>query len=245
METETAPQQQEQRPQTPVSQEMMDKALKTLTTMLDYLGLEASVKVEGRNTKINLLVSSDDAGRIIGRKGQSLESLQLLVNRMAQKANPDFPKVYIDIDGYSSKRGDRPRRRRREDEGQVEGSAGAASAEDNGDERSRERDERPRHHDRDERPRHNDRDDRRRPHHSRDEEGAEEENSEKDEILRQQAIDAAKEVKRWGEQVTLPQMNSHDRRIIHVTLQEDTEITTESAGEGNLKSVIIALKKKA
>lgn len=260
METETAPQQQEQRPQTPVSQEMMDQALKTLTTMLDYLGLEAGVKVEGRSTKINLLVSSDDAGRIIGRKGQSLESLQLLVNRMMQKSNQDFPKVYIDIDGYSSKRGERPRRRRRDDEGRdsAEGSAPAAegsesseegsSDEGRGSRRSYDRgsgrsyDRAPRgdrgdrgrhsHHDRDERPRHNE------------EEGSFEGDAEKDEILKQQALDAAKEVKRWGESVTLPPMNSHDRRIIHVSLQDDAEISTESSGEGNLKSVIIAVKKK-
>ena len=254
METETAPQQQEQRPQTPVSQEMLDKALKTLTTMLDYLGLEASVKVEGRSTKINLLVSSDDAGRIIGRKGQSLESLQLLVNRMAQKANQDFPKVYIDIDGYSSKRGDRPRRRRREDEGPSEGRSPEASAEGSSEsegdsERSYDRSERSDRGERDDRRRRDDRggdrgerDDRRR-HHSRDEEPSEGD-AEKDEILSQQALDAAKEVKRWGEPVTLPPMNSHDRRIIHVTLQDDTEISTESLGDGNLKSVIIAVKKK-
>ena len=102
----------EQRPQIVVTQEMLDKSKKTLATMLDYLGLEGTVKAEGRTSKINLLVSSEDAGRIIGRKGQSLESLQTLLNRMMQKENIDFPKVYIDIDGYSSKRGERREDRR-------------------------------------------------------------------------------------------------------------------------------------
>ena len=97
----------EQRPQIVVTQEMLDKSKKTLATMLDYLGLEGTVKAEGRTSKINLLVSSEDAGRIIGRKGQSLESLQTLLNRMMQKENIDFPKVYIDIDGYSDRKSTR------------------------------------------------------------------------------------------------------------------------------------------
>ena len=59
----------------------------------------------------------------------------------------------------------------------------------------------------------------------------------------QQAKDAAKEVKRWGEAVKLPEMNAHDRRIIHLTLQDDPEITTESEGEGSFKKVVVSLKK--
>ena len=62
--------------------------------------------------------------------------------------------------------------------------------------------------------------------------------------LEQQALDAAKEVKRWGEPVTLPEMNAHDRRIIHVTLKDDPELTTESMGEGAMKKVVISLKKE-
>ena len=69
--------------------------------------------------------------------------------------------------------------------------------------------------------------------------------SDKDEQLRQQALDSAKEVRRWGEAVTLPQMNSHDRRIIHITLENEADLVTESVGEGNFKSVVISLKKES
>ena len=62
-------------------------------------------------------------------------------------------------------------------------------------------------------------------------------------ILRQQSIDASKEVRRWGEPVTLPPMNAHDRRIIHITLEGESDLQTESTGEGNFKSVVISLKK--
>ena len=61
------------------------------------------------------------------------------------------------------------------------------------------------------------------------------------ELLEKQALDAAKEVKRWGEPVKLPEMNAHDRRIIHITLKDDPEVTTESIGEGAIKKVVVSL----
>ncbi|MBO5723661.1 MAG: KH domain-containing protein [Lentisphaeria bacterium] len=97
----------------PVTPEMVEKSKTVLGTMLDYLGLEGTVKAEGKANKINLLIASEDPGRIIGRKGQSLESLQTLLNRMMQKGEEQlFPKIYIDIEGYSSnsKRGEKHER---------------------------------------------------------------------------------------------------------------------------------------
>lgn len=187
------------RPQIEVTDEMIEKSSKTLSTMLDFLGLEGTVKTEKRPSKINLLISSEDAGRIIGRKGQSLESLQLLLNRMMQNGNEDFPKVYIDIDGYSSNGKTVAERRP-----------------------SRERAER------------RERGERR---------GGRRFDSGKEDILQQQALDAAKEVRRWGESITLPAMNSHDRRIIHITLENEPDLHTESIGDGAMKSVVVSLKK--
>ena len=65
-----------------------------------------------------------------------------------------------------------------------------------------------------------------------------------DEKLRQQALDSATEVRRWGDPVTLPPMNSHDRQIIHVTLENAPDLAIESVGEGAVKSVVISLKKE-
>ena len=64
------------------------------------------------------------------------------------------------------------------------------------------------------------------------------------EQLEQQALDAAKEVKRWGDPIKLPEMNAHDRRIIHLALKEDPEVVTESEGEGAMRQVVISLKKQ-
>lgn len=182
------------------SEELALKARNTLGTMLDYLGLNADLKAEVNENNLVLKIKSTEPGRIIGRKGQTLESLQLLVNRMMFKLDEECPHITLDIDGYAS--GDRETKELREEET-------AAS---------------PREY-------------RRRPRRSGD-------NSPHTsvELLEKQAKDAAKEVKRWGEPVKLPEMNAHDRRIIHITLKDDPEVTTESIGEGAIKKVVISLK---
>lgn len=217
-------------------EEKMEKASKTLAMMLDYLGLEAGIKSKEKNGRIYLTTVSDDAGRIIGRKGRTLEDLQLLINKMINKGDEAGPKIYIDVDGYSRK----PQRRRREEtasqeEGKEENAAG------NGEQR---RNERGRKFDRSKeggRGRRFNRDRRER----RDRGNESESYEDRENIVRQQAIDASKEVKKWGEPVTLPPMNSRDRRIVHLALQDDPEISTESreTNDPKLKSVVISLKK--
>jgi len=51
----------------------------------------------------------------------------------------------------------------------------------------------------------------------------------REENLIQQAKDAAKEAKRWGEKVSLPPMNAAERRLVHLALEGDEGIVTESS----------------
>ena len=226
-------------------EEKMKKASTTLATMLDYLGLEANVKAEDRNGRIALIAVSEDAGRIIGRKGQTLDHLQLLVNRMVQRNDTESPRITIDVDGYSKK----PREMR------GRGGEDRGRSDDRGDRDERRGDEQPVGRD-DRGGRGNERRGRERDggernsgrRFSEQDSSVQEPSDEEHEArIRQQAIDASKEVKRWGESVTLPPMNSHDRRIIHITLKEDTEIKTESSESdesSSIKSVIVSLNKK-
>ena len=184
-----------------------EKLIHTLATMFDYLGLSGTFRIEDKGQKLEVKITSEDAGRIIGRKGQTLESLQLILNRIMFKGDEEFPRIMLDIDGYSN--GDRePRERRPRTGGEGEPRA--------------------------ERPARSGRRGSFRGEESR----------QSVEQLEQQARDYAKEVKRWGEPYKTPEMNAHDRRIIHMTLKDDPEITTESEGEGAMKKVVISLKKE-
>ncbi len=224
-------------------EEKIQKAATTLATMLDYLGLEATIKSKEKNNRIYLTAVSEDAGRIIGRRGKTLEDLQLLINKMTQKGDDTSPKIVIDVDGYSKKPD-----RRDEKEGGGDGSRSEGRSGESTERRPEDRSERRRPEGRSDRRSEGRSDRRERPQRERrfqrDDEGGGASEAEREEQVKQQSLDAAKEVKKWGEPVTLPPMNSKDRRVVHVTLQEDTEILTESKEGDNsaLKSVVISLK---
>lgn len=180
-------------------EEMVKKTVTTLATILDYLGLKAEVTAEERNGRIFVRAKSEDAGRIIGKRGQTLDNLQFLLNRMMLRFDTKFPRIAIDVDGYDDDKNEYRKissRRRNE-----------------------------------------------REHTRRKNEREQDRDPNRDENLKQQAMDASKEVKRWGDPVTLPPMNSHERRVIHSTLKNDPEIITESIETDNpkLKRVVVKL----
>ena len=165
--------------------EQKEKAVKTLAMMFDYLGLDAEVRSCDKNEKISLKINSKEPGRIIGKNGQTLDSMQYLLNLMMFSEDKECPKIMLDIDGYAKNNG-----KGRSDRRSKGGKEKTTSAS----------------------------------------------------MLKQQALDAAKEVKRWGDPVTLPPMNARDRRVIHMTLKDDAEVTTQSEGEGAMKKVVISAK---
>jgi spoIIIJ-associated protein len=64
------------------------------------------------------------------------------------------------------------------------------------------------------------------------------------EALAHLALKNGEKVKRSGRPVTLNPMNPHDRRIVHMALQDDKDLKTMSRGEGLYKKVIIYPVKK-
>ena len=54
----------------------------------------------------------------------------------------------------------------------------------------------------------------------------------------------SEKAKKRGAPVSTNPLNSSDRRIVHMEMKKDPELTTWSKGEGNLKRVIIAPKKQ-
>jgi len=73
----------------------------SLEQLLHHLGF-ANVTVEEHHLEEGLLldVKSDDAGRLIGRQGQTLGELQYILNRMLFHQDQDAPKVMLDVSGY-------------------------------------------------------------------------------------------------------------------------------------------------
>ena len=77
-----------------------------LSTMIYKMGYQAKVvgMKEDQNNKIIIELSSPKAANIIGRKGRTLESLQILVNTMAEKFLKNSVNIVLDIENYRDRR---------------------------------------------------------------------------------------------------------------------------------------------
>ncbi len=63
--------------------------------------------------------------------------------------------------------------------------------------------------------------------------------------LEQKAREVADRVRRGGREELLPAMTPIERRIVHIALRDDVDVTTESRGDGFYKRVAILLRSEA
>ncbi len=87
--------------------EAIDVAKEALDTMLGYLGFVATIEVEPDRPDLSLQVITEESKLLIGRHGERLEEIQLLVNRLVQAKIPSAPRVRVDIDHYRALQEDR------------------------------------------------------------------------------------------------------------------------------------------
>jgi spoIIIJ-associated protein len=68
------------------------------------LGLDADVKVEERPGVLSGRLAGDDVGLFIGRRGQTIDAVQHLAQRIVFPEGPSSVRVQIDADGYRERR---------------------------------------------------------------------------------------------------------------------------------------------
>lgn len=147
----------------------LEKGVEGLQRIIDFITTEARVVVEKESDRVLFHVKGGNAGVLIGRRGQTLEAIQYLVEKIVNKHADNRIRVQVDIEGY------------------LEGR------------RSR---------------------------------------------LEELAAKLATKAKRTGKPVTLGQLNSHDRRIVHLSLRDDAAVRTQSMGDGFYRKLVIFPKKK-
>ncbi len=139
--------------------EYLQQAESNFRQLVSLLGLSAELQSKSERNTIYLHVKTDDPGRIIGRKGQTLNALRHLLNSILLNQKKVFPKVLIDVEGNNEeKKKSVPRQNKRS------------------------------------------------------------------EALQSQILDAVKEVKRWGEDVTLAKFTRHDLKQITAIIKDDREL---------------------
>ncbi len=145
-------------------------ARKILEDILRLLEMPAAVEYRVEPERIILNIKGDGSGLLIGRKGQTLDALEYLVNKMVHKDVEGKKRIIVDTENYRARR---------------------------------------------------------------------------EESLVQLAQRLGEKAKKLGRPVTISPMNAHDRRIIHLALQEDKSLRTRSTGTGLFRKLIISPEKKS
>ena len=153
-----------------IEEAAVDAAKEFLQKIFNAMRIEVVMEkfINKNEGVITFKLHGSDMGILIGKHGQTLDSLQYLTNLVANKNSAERIRIVIDIEDYRERR--------------VE-------------------------------------------------------------TLNRLAQRLADKVKRTGERVVLEPMNPHERKIIHVALQNDRRITTLSEGEEPYRRVVIELKK--
>lgn len=81
-----------------------DKATEFLNKILPLMGIEASIETSKTDSEINLNISGEKMGLVIGRRGETLDALQYLTSVIVNKNNDEYVKVTIDTENYRAKR---------------------------------------------------------------------------------------------------------------------------------------------
>ncbi len=81
-------------------------AKKFLTDVFRTMGMETSIEVtyDEENTTVEANIDGDDMGVLIGKRGQTLDSLQYLVSLVVNKNSENYIKVKLDTENYRARR---------------------------------------------------------------------------------------------------------------------------------------------
>ena len=147
---------------------LAERAVEVLTKMLGYMDIsgEARVTSDDPGGVCIEIYNCPNAGLVIGKRGQTLASLQLLVAMMTNRSQPleERRRIILDVEGYRGRR---------------------------------------------------------------------------EQTLQSMASSGADRAKRSGREVALTALDPRERRIVHLALADDPDVTTRSEGEDPNRCVVI------
>ena len=85
-------------------QEIVDAGIKGLQKIVDGITAGATVNLTPKRDKLLFTVSGGDSGVLIGKRGQTLEAIQYLLEKMINKKSTNRVRVLVDVEGYLDKR---------------------------------------------------------------------------------------------------------------------------------------------
>jgi spoIIIJ-associated protein len=80
------------------------RAVDFLTKVFEKMNLEAEITAALDDKTLNVSIEGKDMALLIGRRGQTLDSLQYLVSLVVNKDSEDYIRVMLDTENYRVKR---------------------------------------------------------------------------------------------------------------------------------------------
>jgi len=154
-------------PVTLPEEEAVKVVTEILDTLLGFLGVTGKVEILSDEIPLDLDIEGDDLGILIGRRGQTLASLEYITKLMVVGRLKTWIPLTIDVAGYKKRRRD---------------------------------------------------------------------------SLQRLALYLAEQVKSRRRAITMEPMPANERRIVHLTLADNPDVTTQSMGDGENRKVVILLK---
>ena len=91
-----------------VSPEKLEEAERNIKTFLDdfliKIGKNISFKIEKKSTGLEIYINGEEAGFLIGYRGETLYAFQTIVSTVANKNIDEKVRVWLDIEGYKERR---------------------------------------------------------------------------------------------------------------------------------------------
>jgi spoIIIJ-associated protein len=84
--------------------EIVEFGTQALKRIIDGISADATVKVQQTKEKIFFSVTGGDSGVLIGKRGQTLEAIQYLLEKMINKKTTKKMRIMVDVEGYLEKR---------------------------------------------------------------------------------------------------------------------------------------------
>lgn len=88
----------------PASPELLNEVKELVTSLVEAMGLSARIDVYESDDEIAVDVASPETGLFIGQKGETIDSLQYLVNVAAYKDRTFAKRIVLDSEGYRQRR---------------------------------------------------------------------------------------------------------------------------------------------
>lgn len=91
-------------PPVDVTQESIDLGIQALQKMADLITENAIVEAQTEQDRLTLRITGGNSGILIGRKGQTLDAMQFLIDKIINRKSEARVRVKVDIEGYMETR---------------------------------------------------------------------------------------------------------------------------------------------